>query len=159
MSRTPPAGGSRRYRRVAVTYTVAREHVTTSWPTLSSPEAAAEFARELLAVHDDDREHFWVIFLNAQNHYTGHHLVSTGSLSASIVHPREVLGPALREGAAHLILVHNHPSSDPTPSKEDIALTRHLAEGARLLGILLDDLVFFGNGTGQWVSLAQRGLL
>ena len=159
MSRTPPAGGSRRYRRVAVTYTVAREHAPTSWPTLSSPEAAAEFARELLAVHDDDREHFWVIFLNAQNHYTGHHLVSTGSLSASIVHPREVLGPALREGAAHLILVHNHPSSDPTPSREDIALTRHLAEGARLLGIRLHDHVIIGNGTGQWVSLAQRGLL
>jgi DNA repair protein RadC len=110
MSRAPSPGRSRRYRRVAVTYTVAREHVSTSWPALSSPDAAAEFARELLAAHDDDREHFWVIFLNAQNGYTGHHLVSTGSLSASIVHPREVLGPALREGAAHLILVHNHPS-------------------------------------------------
>jgi DNA repair protein RadC len=93
-----------------VTYTVAREHGPATWPTLSSPEEAADFARELLAAHDDDREHFWVIFLNAQNGYTGHHLVSTGSLSASIVHPREVLGPALREGAAHLLLVHNHPS-------------------------------------------------
>ena len=110
MSRMPSPGGSRRYRRVAVTYTVAREHVPTSWPALSSPDAAAEFARELLAAHNDDREHFWAIFLNAQNGYTGHHLVSTGSLSASIVHPREVLGPALRGGAAHLILVHNHPS-------------------------------------------------
>jgi DNA repair protein RadC len=104
---TPPC---RRYHRVAVTYTVAREHGPATWPMLSSPEEAAECARELLAAHDDDREHFWVIFLNAQNGYTGHHLVSTGSLSASIVHPREVLGPALREGAAHLLLVHNHPS-------------------------------------------------
>jgi DNA repair protein RadC len=120
-----------------VTYTVAREQGPTSWPALSSPDAAAEFARELLAAHDDDREHFWAIFLNAQNGYTGHHLVSTGSLSASIVHPREVLGPALREGAAHLILVHNHPSGDPTPSKEDVSLTRQLVEGARLLGIRL----------------------
>ena len=82
MPRMPSPGGSRRYRRVAVTYTVAREQAPTSWPTLSSPEAAAEFARELLAAHDDDREHFWAIFLNAQNGYTGHHLVSTGSLSA-----------------------------------------------------------------------------
>jgi DNA repair protein RadC len=95
MPRRSSPGGSRRYRRVAVTYTVAREHGSTTWPTLSSPEAAAEFARELVAAHDDDREHFWVIFLNAQNGYTGHHLVSTGSLSASIVHPRGVLGPAL----------------------------------------------------------------
>ncbi len=153
---TPPGG---RYRRVAVTYTVAREQPPAAWPRLSSPEAAADFARELLASHDDDREHFWVIFLNAQNGYTGHHLVSTGSLSASIVHPREVLGPALREGAAHVILVHNHPSGEPTPSKEDVQLTRQLAEGARLLGIRLHDHLIVGNGTGNWVSLAQRGLL
>jgi len=159
MSRTPSPGRSRRYRRVAVTYTVAREQGPTTWPALSSPDAAAEFARELLAAQDDDREHFWVIFLNAQNGYTGHHLVSTGSLSASIVHPREVLGPALREGAAHLILVHNHPSGDPTPSKEDVSLTRQLVEGARLLGIRLHDHVIVGNGSGHWVSLAQRGLL
>jgi DNA repair protein RadC len=153
---TPPAG---RYRRVAVTYTVARERLPATWPTLSSPEAAAEFARELLAAHDDDREHFWVIFLNAQNGYTGHHLVSTGSLSASIVYPREVLGPALREGAAHLILCHNHPSGEPSPSKEDVQLTRQLVEGARLLGIRLHDHVIVGNGTNKWTSLAQRGLL
>jgi DNA repair protein RadC len=158
MPRMPSPGGSRRYRR-AVTYTVAREHLPTSWPVLSTPDAAAEFARELLAAHDDDREHFWVIFLNAQNGYTGHHLVSTGSLSASIVHPREVLGPAVREGAAHLILIHNHPSGEPTPSKEDVQLTRQLVEGARLLGIRLHDHVIIGNGTGHWVSLAQRGLL
>jgi DNA repair protein RadC len=159
MPRMPSPGRSRRYRRVAVTYTVAREQGPTSWPALSTPDAAAEFARELLAAHDDDREHFWAIFLNAQNGYTGHHLVSTGSLSASIVHPREVLGPALREGAAHLILVHNHPSGDPTPSKEDVSLTRQLVEGARLLGIRLHDHVIVGNGSGHWVSLAQRGLL
>jgi DNA repair protein RadC len=138
---------------------VAREQPPAAWPRLSSPEAAAEFARELLAAHDDDREHFWVIFLNSQNGYTGHHLVSTGSLSAAIVHPREVLGPALREGAAHLVLLHNHPSGDPTPSKEDVALTRQLAEGARLLGVRLHDHLIVGNGTGQWLSMAQRGLL
>jgi DNA repair protein RadC len=159
MKANRPGPPSRRYRRVAITYTVARERATTSWPALSTPEAAAEFARELLAAHDDDREHFWVIFLNSQNGYTGHHLVSTGSLSASIVHPREVLGPALREGAAHLILIHNHPSGEPSPSKEDVQLTRQLVEGARLLGIRLHDHVIVGNGTGHWVSLAQRGLL
>jgi DNA repair protein RadC len=70
-----------------------------------------------------------------------------------------VLGPALREGAAHVILVHGHPSGDPTPSKEDVALTRQLAEGAGLLGIRIHDHVIVGHGTGNWVSLAQRGLL
>jgi DNA repair protein RadC len=159
MPRISPRSGGRRYRRVAVTYTVAREHGATTWPTLSNPEAVAELARELVAAHDDDREHFWVIFLSTQNGYTGHHLVSTGSLSASIVHPREVLGPALREGAAHVILCHNHPSGDPSPSKEDVQLTRQLVEGARLLGIRLHDHLIIGSGTGRWVSLAQRGLL
>jgi DNA repair protein RadC len=159
MPRDRSTPSCRRYRRVAVTYTVAREQPPAAWPRLSSPEAAAEFARELLAAHDDDREHFWVVFLNSQNGYTGHHLVSTGSLSAAIVHPREVFGPALREGAAHLVLVHNHPSGDPTPSKEDVALTRQLAEGARLLGVRLHDHLIVGNGTGQWLSMAQRGLL
>jgi DNA repair protein RadC len=71
----------------------------------------------------------------------------------------EILGPALREGAAHLILAHNHPSGDPIPSKEDIHLTRQLAEGARLLGIRVHDHVIIGNGTESFVSLAQRGLL
>jgi DNA repair protein RadC len=74
-----------------------------------------------------------------------------GSLSASIVHPREVFRAAILGGAAHLILLHNHPSGDPTPSKEDVHLTRQLAEGARVPTLL-------GNGSGQWVSLASRGL-
>ena len=95
---------------------------------IGCPQAAAALAAELVARHDDDREHFWVIFLNARNHYQGHHEVAMGSLSACMVEPREVLGPCLREGAAQLIVVHNHPSSDPTPSGEDIRLTRTLAE-------------------------------
>ena len=76
-----------------------------------------------------------------------------------IVHPREVLGPALREGAAHLVLVHNHPSGDPTPSKEDIHLTRQIAEGAKLLGLRVHDHLIMGNGSGRWVSLVQHGAL
>jgi DNA repair protein RadC len=73
------------------------------------------------------------------------------------VHPREVLGPALRVGAAALILVHNHPSGDPTPSREDLRLTQQLLEGAQLLDLRLHDHLIIGNGTERWVSLAQRG--
>ena len=66
------------------------------------------------------QEHFWAVFLNSQNHYTmdTKTKVSVDRVSASLVHPREVLGPALREGASSLILIHNHPSGDPTPSRE-----------------------------------------
>jgi DNA repair protein RadC len=143
---TPLDKTSRRYWRVAVTYTVAR--VPLSWPTLSSPEAAATFARELVAAHDDDRDH-WEGDLpeRAERQHRSSPRLDR-SLSASIVHPRGVLGPALRDRAAHVIVTHCHPSGDPT--------TRQLVEGARLLGIRLHDLL--GNGTGHWVSLAQRGL-
>src|SRR5262249_20461373 len=125
---------------------------------LTSPEAVALLARDLLRGADDDKEHFWVILLNGKNHYLMHALVSTGTQSASLVHPREVFGPALREGAASLILVHNHPSGDPTPSPEDLRLTRQLGESARLLDLRLHDHVIIGSGSERWVSLADRAL-
>jgi DNA repair protein RadC len=151
--------GAKRYRLKVARWTVIREADDPSPRRLDSPDAVARLAEDLLTGADDDREHFWTIFLNAQNHYLMHTEVSAGSQSASIVHPREVLGPALREGAAHLVLVHNHPSGDPTPSKEDVHLTRQLAEGARLLGLRLHDHLVIGNGTRKWVSLAQKGLI
>jgi DNA repair protein RadC len=75
------------------------------------------------------------------------------------VHPREVLGPALREGASALILIHNHPSGDPTPSKEDARLTRQLVDAARLMDLRIHDHVIIGNGSGAWMSFAARGLM
>jgi DNA repair protein RadC len=75
------------------------------------------------------------------------------------VHPREVLGPALREGASAVVLVHNHPSGDPTPSREDIRLTRQLAAAAKVVDLRLHDHIIVGNGTTNWVSFTTRGLL
>ena len=146
-----------RYRLKLATWIVHREPGQPSPRLLSSPDAVALFARDLLQTADDDKEHFWAIYLNSQTRYAMHTLVSTGTLSASLVHPREVLGPALREGAAGLVLVHNHPSGDATPSREDLRLTRQLADGARLLDLRLHDHIIIGNGTEHWVSLAQRG--
>ena len=148
-----------RYRLKLATWIVEREPGQPSPRMLSAPAAVALLARDLLNTADDDKEHFWAIFLNAQNHYLLHTLISTGTQSASLVHPREVLGPALRVGAAALIVIHNHPSGDPTPSQEDLRLTRQLADGARLLDLRLHDHLIIGNGTEQWVSLAQRGAL
>src|SRR5262249_31143862 len=124
---------TRRYRLRLATWTGVREPGALSPRTLSGPAGGAGRARDLLRDHDDDKEHFWAIFLDAKNHYLMHTLVSIGTQSASLVHPREVLGPALREGAASVILVHNHPSGDPTPSREDVRLTRQLADAAKLL--------------------------
>ena len=146
-----------RYRLTRATWTVVRERGQPSPRALSRPEAVALLALDLTRAADDDKEHFWVVLLNTQNHYLMHTEVSVGTQSASLVHPREVLGPAVREGAAGLILIHNHPSGDPTPSREDLRLTRQLADGATLLDIKLHDHVIVGNGTERWVSLAQRG--
>ena len=148
-----------RYRLKLASWTVVREPGQPSPRILDSPAAVALLALDLIKASDDDKEHFWTIFLNAQNHYLMHTEVSVGTQSASLVHPREVLGPALREGAASLILVHNHPSGDPRPSPEDLRLTRQLVDGGRLLDVKLHDHIIIGNGTGRWVSLSERGQL
>lgn len=145
-----------RYRVKSVTVEVVREPGAPPRPKCSSPEEVAALARQLLP--DDDREHFGLLVLDSQNNLNAYHEVSTGSLSASIVHPREVFRMAILLGGAHLILLHNHPSGDPTPSKEDIHLTRQLVESARLLGLRIHDHVIIGHGPGaRFTSLSQRG--
>lgn len=90
---------------------------------------------------DLDRESFAVILLNARNQVICKEVVSVGSLDASIVHPREIFKNSIRRNAAAIILVHNHPSGDPTPSDDDLEVTKRLAESGRLLGILVFDHV------------------
>jgi DNA repair protein RadC len=122
---------------------------------LSSPEDVAGYFGPGLEAKK--KEVVRIALLDSQNGLLRDVQVSEGSLSASIVHPREVFRPAILEAAAHLILVHNHPSGDPTPSKEDVHLTRQLVEAARLLGLRIHDHVIIGHG--RHVSLAQRGVL
>jgi DNA repair protein RadC len=150
---------SKRYRLKLATWTVIREPGQPSPRVLSTPQAAALLAQDLLRGADDDKEHFWAVLLDTKNVYLMHTLVSIGTVSASLVQPRDVLGPALREGAASLILIHNHPSGDPTPSREDLRLTHQMAQGAKLLDLRLHDHVIIGNGTERWVSLANQGQL
>ena len=156
--RTTTGPGPSNYAINIVTFSVVRESPTTDRATASSPADVAALARTLIP--DDAREHFLALLLDAQNRLVATHEVSSGTLSASLVHPREVFGPALRiMGVSALILVHNHPSGDPTPSREDIRLTHQLAEAGRLLDLRVHDHVILGNGTGRYVSLAERGLM
>ncbi|HEV8308786.1 MAG TPA: DNA repair protein RadC, partial [Methylomirabilota bacterium] len=122
---------------------------------LSTPEEVAGYFGP--GLESKKKEIFRVALLDSQNGLLRDVQVSEGSLSAAIVHPREVFRTAILEAAAHLILVHNHPSGDPTPSKEDIHLTRQLVEGGRLLGLTVHDHVIVGQG--RHVSFAQRGLM
>jgi DNA repair protein RadC len=103
------------------------------------------------------REHFVGFYLNARNQLLARSLISIGSLSASIVHPREVFVPAIEKSAAGIIVAHNHPSGDPEPSPEDVSVTRRLADAGELLGIeLLDHVVVAARG---FVSFKARGRL
>src|SRR5210317_850981 len=91
------------------------------------------------------QESFQVLLLNAKNCLMNRHMVTLGLVDASLVHPREVLRPAILDGASALVLVHNHPSGDPTPSAEDIRITKQLVDAGRVVDIKLLDHVVIGH--------------
>lgn len=103
------------------------------------------------------QERFYILLLDGKGRMMREIRVSEGTLTASLVHPREVFRYALREAAASLILVHNHPSGDPTPSGEDEALTRRLRAAGELLGVKILDHVVIGRG--RWLSFVETGRL
>jgi DNA repair protein RadC len=108
------------------------------------------------SLRDERREHFLALLLDTKNGVLRVRTVSVGDLSSSIVHPREVFVEAIRHGAASLIVAHNHPSGDPAPSPEDIAVTRRLVDAGELLGISLLDHVVIGDS--RFVSLKEQGI-
>ena len=108
-------------------------------------------------LRDARHERFLLVLLDGRHRMLREVVVSQGTLTASLVHPREVFRPALREAAAAVVLVHNHPSGDPTPSREDQEITERLAEAGELLGIpVLDHVVVAERG---YASLREAGLL
>jgi len=122
---------------------------------LSNPRAVFEFLAPRMS--HLAREQFHVILLTAKNQVIDVEYVSEGTLTASLVHPREVFKSAIRRSAHAVILAHNHPSGDPTPSREDQEITRRLVQAGRLIGIeVLDHLVV---GQGRYTSFRERGLL
>ncbi|MFS0780754.1 DNA repair protein RadC [Bacillus sp. 1P06AnD] len=122
---------------------------------IRSPEDCANYCMNDLRFLS--QEHFVCLFLNTKNQVLHRQTVFIGSLNASIVHPREVFKEAFRRSAASIICVHNHPSGDPTPSKEDIDVTKRLIECGKLIGIdILDHLII---GEKKYVSLKEKGYL
>jgi DNA repair protein RadC len=116
---------------------------------------AAEIFRSYLA--GADREYFVVLLLDQKHRINALNLVSVGSLTTTLTHPREVFKPALLANAARVILCHNHPSGDPAPSREDIELTRRLVAAGEIFGIEILDHVVIGDGSHA--SLADQGLI
>ena len=123
-------------------------------PAICCPEDSLPFLWDIRA---KDKEHFMCLYLNARNQMIHREVISVGSLSASIVHPREVFCIAIKHCAASIILGHNHPSKDVSPSKDDIELTRRLKNAGEILGIeVIDHIIISEN---DFTSLKEKGLM
>ena len=122
---------------------------------ITCPEDVADYAASRLKY--ENREHFCTILLNVKNHILSWETISIGSATASVVHPREVFKPAIIKGAVSIILVHNHPSGDTSPSKEDIEVTARMVQVGKVMDIpVLDHIIVGGD---KFVSLKEKGVI
>jgi len=128
---------------------VVKREVIGSWKKL------LDYLR--MAMAEQKTEQFRLLFLDNKNALIADEEQQRGTVNHTPVYPREVVKRALELGASAIILVHNHPSGDPTPSRDDIAMTREVANAARALSIVLHDHVIIGNGA--WTSFRREGLL
>ena len=124
-------------------------------PQIKSPDDVKDIVMEEMRYFD--REHFRVIYLDRKGGMLEMQDISVGGLHSSIVHPREVFKVAVKKSAASLILVHNHPSGDPTPSQEDVEITRRLIEAGNIMGITVLDHIVIGDNS--YCSLKSKGLI
>ena len=124
-------------------------------PVLQAPEDVARIFLPML--RDLRHEEFWALLLTTSNHLMRQIRITVGTLNSSLVHPRECFADALKEKAASVIFLHNHPSGNPEPSQEDLAITRQLSEAGKILGIPVYDHIIVGGA--HFSSFAQRGLL
>src|SRR5690606_6536937 len=122
--------------------------------TIRSPRDAAEMVRDELRYLK--QEHFSCLFLNTNNRVIHKECIFVGSLDTSVVHPREVFREAIRRSSAGIICVHNHPSGDPHPSREDIDVTYRLYEAGEIVGVELMDHIIVGDGC--YFSLKEKGM-
>jgi len=154
--RRVPGIGFARACQLAASFELGRRFARETRGNGTSVKTPADVARFFMdEMKDYDREHFRAVFLNTKNQMLKTVTISIGSLNASIVHPREILKPAISVSAATIILVHNHPTGDPTPSREDIEFTRRFAKCGELIGIeLLDHVIIRAD---RYQSLKEGG--
>lgn len=137
-----------------------RETATGELPCCVEPKDAAQYWRRHIATaphFNPDCECFAALMLTVKQKIRGHHLVSIGSLNETIAHPREVFRAAVIGAAHSIVLMHNHPSGDPSPSDADLRMTKRLAESGRILGIEVVDHVIVGSD--RHLSLRETGIL
>jgi len=125
-------------------------------PAIKSP---SEVLRALPDVAQLAQEAFFVITLNSANKMINKHMITLGIVDSSLVHPREVFRAAILDGAAAIILAHNHPSGETKPSTADLNTTKQLCKAGELLGIRVLDHVIIGHGATPYLSMQEHGLL
>ena len=126
---------------------------------VESPESVSQYLK-LIGLHQDEQENFVVLFLDTRNKVKGFDKVTRGLVDRSHVHPREVFRAAIIHGASKIILCHNHPSGDCSPSKQDLTATKNLVEAGEIIGIKVIDHIIVGEKLGEfnWLSLRNTGL-
>lgn len=125
--------------------------------TMNSPEKIARFAREFLHLHENAEEYLYMICLDTKLNMTSVFELSHGNVNSSIVGVREIMQKALLANAVSIILMHNHPSGDCTPSREDIEVTRRLYEAGKIVGVsVLDHLII---GRPSFSSIKEKGYI
>jgi DNA repair protein RadC len=124
-------------------------------PRINGPSSAIQYCLQRFGrlARESKQEEFWIVTLNTKNMPIENHQITVGTLRNSLVHPREVFRPAIRDAANCIIVVHNHPSGDPTPSDQDLSVTERLEQSADIVGIpLIDHIVV---GAGRAVSIQE----
>ena len=147
--------GSAKACEVVACYELGRRHLQNKQSVLLlSPKDVWD---QLKDIRDNKKEHFVIFFLDARNQEIKREIISVGSLNANLVHPREVFEPAVRYLAAQVIIAHNHPAGDPSPSQEDSDITKQLVDAGKLLGIeIIDHVIVTKDG---FLSMKQKGIL
>lgn len=137
---------------------VLEKEVSMNYPDLSyvvrSPEDVVIIGKKFMHIHEEPEEYMYMICMNTKNKVIGVFEISHGTVNSSIVGVREIFQKALLANAVSIVLMHNHPSGDPSPSREDIEVTRRVCEAGKILGIQVLDHIIIGD---QYASLKEKG--
>ncbi len=137
---------------------VLEKEVSMNYPDLTyiirSPEDVVQVGKSFMRIHEEPEEYMYMICLNTKNRVIGVFEISHGNVNSSIVGTREIFQKALLANAVSIILMHNHPSGDPSPSREDIEVTRRIVEAGKIIGIEVLDHIIIGD---RYSSLKEKG--
>lgn len=136
---------------------VKEKTMTYDFKTISTPADAVGIIKAYIG--NPDRENFVLACLDTRNNITAINTVSIGNLNSSITHPREIFKVAILANSASIIVAHNHPTGDPTPSQEDLRITKRIVDAGNILGIQVLDHIIVSDDGEQYVSLKEKGLM